>query len=148
MRPQLPVEILLQRLDLEAMRHECPHRCNAAQNDHRGHHDEAPQESELEFPENGRHLLEERHPLRFLGGIALGHVDAEHVARNSLTHVQRYPSEENGEQGKPLEVFKEGVDERAFSHSIRQPGQADDAQCLEDSDDREQNLEAVHVIVI
>ena len=111
------------------------HWAHATQHGHGRGHDKTKDERELELAQDPWHLVEEGRLLGLLARRTPRHVDGEHMGGNRLRHVDRDTAEEDGQQGQPGEVLKEGAKEAAALGAVAQDGEADGAEGLEDDDD-------------
>jgi len=138
-----------------AQREDCSEQCDVPVKGHGNRHTDherrehkAQEKGPLEPAENSRNLLEEAGFVDFLGSSTPGHVDAEHVAEQCLTHVQRDTSQEDKEDWDPLEVLEEGFEETGLAYAVSEHCERDVAHGGKDDDDGEIYLEGIEIVVV
>jgi hypothetical protein len=115
---------------------------------HHADHGEAEGEGELEALDDVANGLEEGDVIDFLGCCAPLHVDAEHVAQQSLRNVQRHTTEEDCDERDPLEVCPETLEEAHLTDAVAQHSQREVSESCEHNDDGEVDLERINVVVV
>lgn len=70
-------------------------------------------------------LGEEVGVVLLLGCGSPAHVDGEHVRENGEEDVERDTTEEDHEEGHPLEVLEEGTDQTGLTDTVAHDGEAD-----------------------
>lgn len=75
----------------------------------------------------------------FLGSSAPTHVDGEHVRAEGEKNVERDTSEEDHEEGHPLDVFDHGANQAGFTETVAHDGHAYVGHAVEDDDQDDEN---------
>jgi hypothetical protein len=76
------------------------------------------------------------------------HVNGEYVGENGLIDAQTYNAGEDRKKRDPAEVFSQGEVEELFFQAVMHDCESEIAECGENGDDGEEDLEAVDIVVI
>ena len=112
--------------------------------DHEGHEHVHPLEA---LPDLGQ-LGEEVGVVLFLGCGTPAHVDTEHVRANGEEDVERYTTEEDHEEGHPLEVLEEGTQETGLTDTVAHDGEADVGHSVEHDEQDDEDLPRLDVVLV